>query len=220
MRFCIPEAAINLSHQCPSLSAVFTAVDREKNQPKCFIEISENDLETGSAKVAASIDWKPNEETVFPVNLEVTFDGPKDLPNWHWLSGEIFSSELKLETIPSLIPFLESVHAVLDNKDISGLQGLVKNKSEEMATAYGIPLEERLADQIEFFSDLFSAPDWKMKPFNPDQIFLQIEGMGHLLLVTNLTGGPALQTEDFEDGSNFGLKFYLCFLEGKWEIAR
>ena len=59
-----------------------------------------------------------------------------------------------------------------------------------------------------------------MKPFNPTEIFTQVEGDGRLLKVTDRQGGPILRTEDFEDESNFGFKFFLCRRDGHLEVAR
>ncbi len=189
-------------------------------QPACSIRIKEVDLENPDAPqsvVAEFVSVFTDTGIGLPFNKVVEFVAP-DIEPSRWESGEVFDSENP--NLTGLNEFLFRVQTQLVNKNLDAILETMQIKSKEMAFAYGVPMEERLQDQREFFLEMFAIPEWEMEPFDPMMVFTQVEGDGRLLKVTDKLGGPVLRTKDFEDGSNFGFKFYFCKKDGCWEVAR
>jgi len=193
---------------------------KQEEKQSISVEIREIDLESGNkeGRLVTSLLWNKEPDKEFPISITRDFKGPDNFPKWEWEGSDVINSEKPNFT--GLDAFLASAHVQLSNKNLPAIVKLVEEKTNEMALAYGVPIDTRLADQKEFFSNYFADPLWKMKPLNPKSKFVRVEGDGRLLVVTNSAGIPYLETEEFEDGSKFGLKLYLRHKNGVWHIAR
>ncbi len=198
--------------------------DSAEAESACLVQVKEIALDNPSApeNIAAEINlvFKDGELSL-PFDRTVEFPVP-DLDPSRWEQGDKFDPENP--DLSGLVDFLAAIQNQMEAKDIEGIVGTMRIKSEEMARAFGMPIEERLKDQREFFEELFQISDWGMLPFEPQKepqkIFTQIEGEGRLLKVTDQVGGPILKSKEFEDGSNFGLRFHLSRHKDRWEVAR
>jgi hypothetical protein len=163
--------------------------------------------------------WKYSEDTQFPVNI--TSEVKIDLPygNWSWYDGDDLSDEnFDLLTLRN---FLTSIHTALNNKDYEMLSPHLQTKASELAAAYGIPLNERLSDQKDFFeNELFNTVGWGVLPMELDELVFRYHAGGRLIEVLNRKGKSPIQSLPMEDNVHFSIPLFLCHKNNQWILCR
>jgi hypothetical protein len=198
--------------------------------PKWFEELKDQsfDMEileyTGirpdfSKNIIRKIEWHYEEDvTRFPVNFTGTIDLDVPYGDWLWRKAQLLDEEtIKMD---SLKEYIQNLHRMLKNKDYDSLAPLLSNKASELASAYYIPLEERLSDQKSFFTDeLFTDSKWDMQPLDFERMRLISQAEGRIIEIFDKTGKNFLQSAPLEDAT-FSLPLRLCYYEGKWILCR
>lgn len=183
------------------------------------IMMYEGTPESYSTTNLKEIHWKYTEDTLFPVNIieEVTFDLPYG--NWAWFDSDVLTDEnFDLDTLKQ---YITTIHTALCNKDYNTLVPLLQTKSTELSAAYGIPLNERFADQKDFFcNELFNEPLWGMQMLNLDNLIFQYHANGHLVEVLDIKGKSPIQSTVLSDDVNFSIDLFLCHKNGQWILCR
>lgn len=154
----------------------------------------------------------------FPVHLAAEFQVTTALPPWTWADADALPADFEPDA--DLLAFLHGARQALARRDLDAVAGLGRIKAVEMAAAFGVPQQERLADQRKFFQELFADPKFAMKPLDEKGLRLHRHAGGRLWEVTNGLGDPAVATVPLQDGSSFGLNMYVCRKRGEWLMCR
>ncbi len=168
--------------------------------------------------ILGALHWVWTEEGALPFNARVDFNLPDDFPRWTWMDAKPIEFSNVIQS--QIEQKIEILHRAFQSKDLLALEAMLKLKALDMGRAYGIPDEERLADQREFFKSLLESPDFSMKPLDIKNAFFEIEGSGRLVKVIHMKGTPLLITDESAAAGTFSLPLYFTHIYGNWEIVR
>ncbi len=165
------------------------------------------------------IKWEYAEGIEFPIVLSDVFSLVLPYSTQLWDNGVALTNETI--DMKSLQSFIQDVHYALDSKNYLGIEPLVIAKAKELAHAFYIPVEQRIADQKEFFTmELFPVSGWQMEPINFENMVIDFHADGKLIEVLNRDGYDFLCSKELEDGANFCLPLFLSFQDDDWVICR
>ncbi len=185
----------------------------------CKVEVRELVSGQSEKRLIISREWKYEEGMQWPQSIEFTFPlFPPFSADWEWTHADVLHEENFKD--PGLKPMVGKLHEALATKDYPSLKSFLATKAGELALAYQIPLEKRLQDQEEFFSDFFKDPHWGMQPIDWDKVIYDVHAQGRVLEIMSEAGKPLLASTELSGDSNFLLSLYLFRSQGVWKLAR
>jgi hypothetical protein len=152
------------------------------------------------------------------VRLSAPFEVATAFPAWSWHGADVLPEDFAPGD--DLRAFLTGVHASMAARDVDGMVRHLRVKASEMAAAFGIPIEERLRDQREFFAGLFAEPGFAMEPIDWEGLRPVRHAGGRLWECADRRGDPAVSSVPLPGGARFGLELFLCRRDGAWMICR
>ena len=169
-------------------------------------------------KECAQLSWEYTGAGTMPVIETAPFECGMPVDSWFWYDADAFNEEtLPYEEVRGVIG---EFYSVLDRKDMDALEKLLEVKAREMADAFGIPLDERLHDQRNFFESLFSKAGWGMQPPSLDDFFVYYHAGGRLVEIIDRKASPILHSKPLDGDSKFMLSMYLARKNGRWVLCR
>lgn len=174
----------------------------------------------GPAGRIAQYTWDEAQTPVTPGQLtgvwgrQFTVAPEQAFGRWAWQSAPPPGPD----AIPALVQLAASVHAALEARDAAALAALTALRDAELARALDVPEDEFRAEQSALWADWFSAPDFRVDPFDPAALAAVPQARGRLVRVTDPYGGPPLQGAAGD--RRFAFAFAACQHEGAWVIAR
>jgi hypothetical protein len=189
----------------PSLDMVITLYEKTQSEV--------------TKKVLKEVHWKYDEITKFPVIIDenVVIDIPYG--NWAWRDAGILNE--KNLNLTSLKQYITQLYTLLKNKDYENLAPLLNVKSIELATAFAIPIDERLKDQKEtFVKELFKDPKWGLLPLDLNNLSIKYHAHGKLMEVLDKKGESIIKSKSLADDYTFSIDLFLCFKNNLWILCR
>jgi hypothetical protein len=169
-------------------------------------------------EVVSMVFPKPGETPQFPAEATQAFAVDVPFGAWAWFAGDTLDeNNLPLDEIQA---FAEDARTVLDKRDIEGTLALVNTKNNEMARAFHLPVEERLADSRSFFEEMFATGGWAMPRPDYTRMQVRLHAQGKLAEVVDPEGAPILQTLSLEGGFSFCLPLWLSRANNAWVLCR
>lgn len=191
----------------------------EEQSLDMYIKLFEGIAPEFSSSVLAELHWKYVEDTKFPVVLEGTFEADVPYGNWIWNKADALSEETV--DLDSLKRFISNYHHLLNTRNYESLAPMLTIKATELASAYYIPVDQRIKDQKEFFEEaLFSDPAWGLQPLDLDSLVLQFHSNGKLIEVLGKDGKSPLRSNPLSGEVIYSLGLHVCHLNGQWILCR
>ncbi len=174
--------------------------------------------ETQTENIIKEIEWKWTHGTEFPINLSDSFDVELPYSGFLWDAGEPLTDETI--DLDSLTQYIYHIKELLKAKNYPALEPLVTPKAKELAAAYYIPVEQRLKDQRDFFTqELFGEAGWGMEDIDFEGMNIEYHAGGKLIEVLDKQGKPILKSAPIDDAV-FSLPMFLSYQNGGWVVCR
>jgi len=186
----------------------------------CLYEIEQQMLgdETLPEPVAELL-FPGTEAPSFPAEIETTFNINSPFPRWQWQDAEVVDNS-DPAVIQDCFSVISDLHQALSAKDFTTVSNMLSLKTQEMANAYYIPIDERIADQENFFNEIFSDSQFEMEAFNNGNLTIIPMAQNRLFLVQQNDGNAAIESKELSEGYCFTLPIYVSKIDGVWKIVR
>ncbi|KMQ49646.1 hypothetical protein CHISP_3430 [Chitinispirillum alkaliphilum] len=156
----------------------------------------------------------------FPAVLDTTVQINSPFGKWSWEQGEVIDIE-DPQTIPSVMNLLGKLHQTLSSRDIDTITNIMDVKARDMASAYFMPVEERLEGQRDFYREVFDDPQFEMEPLQSfDNLRFVPMAHGRLLLIEQKNGNSALESKELSEGYCFCLPVILAKFGNELKVVR
>jgi hypothetical protein len=166
-----------------------------------------------------TFNWKPTVPlAILPLTAGGEFISETRFGLWSWQRGERI--RLTPETLSAINAHVQRIFHALSSANLEQAMELFRMKAVEQATAFGMPLEERLAQQRRFFREMFSQPTWRMEPVDYVHLDYRLYAEGRVVSVKNWDGSDILRSAPDSDGAVFSVPLLLSLVDRKWTVVR
>ena len=166
--------------------------------------------------------WNPAEFPVEPGALtgvwarQFTVAPAQAFGRWAWQDAP--ATPQSDEDARELVALCEIVHAALARRDLDAVMALTDLRSEELARALDVPVDEVRAEEAAMYAQWFASPRWALAPFDAGGLAASRFARGRLVRVTDPYGGPPIHGTDGE--RRFAFSFTATRVAGSWAIVR
>jgi hypothetical protein len=182
-------------------------------------ELTESDLASNNTpEPLLSLEFPGKEVPSFPARIEGGFDVASPFGKWEWESAD--RPEMTPENAAEITGLLEKLHQALADKNLDAVVDIVKIKTLDLARSFYIDTNERLADQKNFFTRIFSDSQFAMPQLKTDDIEIIPMADSRLFMVQHASGGAAIESAELSEGYCFSLPVIVSRISGKWQVVR
>ncbi len=123
--------------------------------------------------------------------------------------------------IAEINEFIKRIFNALNSANLDQTKALFRLKATEQATAYGIPLSQRLEDQDSFFREWFNGSGWKMEPIDYERLDYGIYAGGQVVQVRYGDGSDVLRSApDNDENDKVSFPLLISKIDGQWTVVR
>ena len=164
-----------------------------------------------------NFNWPVDEITEPQRTWDLTFEVDTQTASQFWYQAQpIDWTEMAQSKV---IAIVQQLHGFLEQRDLAKLNDILSYKAKDTGTTHYLPPQTAQASQQQFFKELTTGFDWRMRPLDPDELEFHLVAGNRLVWVTGPGQQPVLKSQT-KRGENLNLPLYLAPVAGEWTVVR